>query len=64
MSSFLKKRAGLAALLTIAAEFIPVYLGMLVQLGLLSGCGAPLLPDRKCTGGRSCLAALPKRCAA
>ena len=33
------RRLGLAALLTIAAEFIPVYLGMLVQLGLLSGCG-------------------------
>ena len=36
----LKSGLGLAALLTIAAEFIPVYLGMLVQLGLLSGCGA------------------------
>ena len=35
----LKSGLGLAALLTIAAEFIPVYLGMLVQLGLLSGCG-------------------------
>lgn len=35
----LKSGLGLAALLTIAAEFVPVYLGMLVQLGLLSGCG-------------------------
>lgn len=35
----LKSGLGLAALLTIAAEFIPVYLGMLVQLGMLSGCG-------------------------
>lgn len=35
----LKSGLGLAALLTIAMEFVPVYLGMLVQLGLLSGCG-------------------------
>lgn len=35
----LKSGLGLAALFTIAAEFVPVYLGMLVQLGLLSGCG-------------------------
>lgn len=35
----LKSGLGLAALLTIAAEFVPVYLGMLIQLGLLSGCG-------------------------
>ncbi len=46
----LKSGLGLAALLTIAAEFIPVYLGMLVQLGLLSGCGVLCSPDRKCTG--------------
>lgn len=35
----LKSGLGLAALLTITAEFVPVYLGMLLQLGLISTCG-------------------------
>ena len=34
----LKSGLGLAALLVLAAEFIPLYLGMLLHLGLLSGC--------------------------
>lgn len=34
----LKSGLGLAALLALAAEFIPLYLGMLLHLGLLSGC--------------------------
>lgn len=41
----LKSGLGLAALLTIAAEFVPVYLGMLVQLGLLSRVRASMRTD-------------------
>ena len=54
----LKSGLGLAALLTIAAEFVPVYLGMLVQLGLLSGCGllCGLMGSERCQSLLECFA--------
>ena len=35
----LKSTLGIAALLSMGAEFVPLYLGLLFQLALLSGCG-------------------------
>ena len=54
----LKSGLGLAALLSIAAEFVPVYLGMLVQLGLLSGCGllCGLMGSERCQNLLECFA--------
>lgn len=54
----LKSGLGLAALLTIAAEFVPVYLGMLIQLGLLSGCGllCGLMGSERCQSLLECFA--------
>lgn len=54
----LKSGLGLAALLTIAAEFVPVYLGMLIQLGLLSGCGllCGLMGSERCQNLLECFA--------
>ena len=54
----LKSGLGLAALLTIAAEFVPVYLGMLIQLGLLSGCGllCGMMGSERCQNLLECFA--------
>ncbi len=54
----LKSGLGLAALLTIAAEFVPVYLGMLIQLGLLSGCGllCGMMGSERCQSLLECFA--------
>lgn len=54
----LKSGLGLAALLTIAAEFVPIYLGMLLQLGLLSGCGVlcSLTGNERCQRLLECFA--------
>ena len=54
----LKSGLGLAALLTIAAEFVPVYLGMLIQLGLLSVCGllCGLMGSERCQSLLECFA--------
>ena len=54
----LKSGLGLAALLTLAAEFVPVYLGMLLQLGLLSGCRilCSLTGDARCQNLLECFA--------
>ena len=54
----LKSGLGLAALLTIAAEFVPVYLGMLIQLGLLSWCGllCGLMGSERCQSLLECFA--------
>ena len=54
----LKSGLGMAALLTIAAEFVPVYLGMLIQLGLLSGCGllCGMMGSERCQNILECFA--------
>ena len=35
----MKSSLGMAAILILLAEFLPLYLGMLVHLGCLTGCG-------------------------
>lgn len=53
----LKSSLGLAALCTLGAEFVPLYLDFLLQLGLLSGCGllCELAGIRRCRALFDCL---------
>lgn len=52
----LKSGLGIAALGIIASEFVPVYLGMLLQLGLLTGCRllCSLTGNQRCQNLISC----------